>query len=144
VTQKAAEPVMSLREVPDPQKVALEERKDEVLRQLAYCESGGSGPSERPIYGGRGTFHGRFQFTLSTLRSYVIKRDGMALSYAEAKEWAHDYERAGSVARYMIFDLEEHWHWPLCSRKLGIAAEVRAIKLSEETLTAARTTMAAK
>jgi hypothetical protein len=28
----------------------------------------------------------------------------------------------------MIFDLEEPWHWPLCSRKIGMPAQVAAVK----------------
>src|SRR5262249_61136953 len=32
----------------------VEERKDEMMRQLAHCESGGYGPSRRPVYRGPG------------------------------------------------------------------------------------------
>ena len=28
----------------------------------------------------------------------------------------------------MLYDLQEHWHWPLCTRKLGIAAQVTQLK----------------
>src|SRR5260370_9921990 len=48
----------------------IEERKDEMIRQLAHCETGGSGPSERPIYGGRGAFVGRPQFSVPTVGSH--------------------------------------------------------------------------
>lgn len=106
----------------------IEERKDEMIRQLAHCESGGSGPSDRPIYGGRGAFVGRLQFTISTLISYQLKRDGTQLTRQEALDLAHDYDRAASLAKYMIFELEEPWHWPLCSRKIALHNEMANIK----------------
>ena len=107
---------------------AIEERKDEVIRQLAICESGGYGPSDRPIYGGRGAYLGRLQFATRTVMAYVQKRDGIALNPKEAAALAHDYDRAADLAKYMIFDLEEPWHWPLCARKVGVKAEMQAIK----------------
>lgn len=106
----------------------IDERKDEVIRQLAHCESGGWGPSERRIVGGRGAYHGRLQFTVQTVISYQMKRDGMRLSRAEAAELAHDYDRASALAKYMIFDLEEPHHWPLCGRKIGLRDQVAAVK----------------
>jgi len=107
---------------------AIEERKDEVIRQLAICESGGYGPSDRPIYGGRGAYLGRLQFATRTVMAYVQKRDGIALNPKDAAALAHDYDRAADLAKYMIFDLEEPWHWPLCAKKVGVQAEIQAIK----------------
>ena len=107
---------------------ALDERRDEVMKQLAICESGGYGPSDKPIYGGRGLYLGRFQFATRTVMAYVQKRDGTGINPKQAAELAHDYERASDLAKYMIFDLEEPWHWPLCSRKIGMPAQVAAIK----------------
>lgn len=106
----------------------IDERKDEMIRQLAHCESGGWGPSDRPIYGGSGAFVGRLQFTISTLVAYQKKRDGTQLSRQEALDFAHDYDRAASLAKYMIFELEEPWHWPLCSRKIALRNEMVNIK----------------
>jgi hypothetical protein len=31
----------------------------------------------------------------------------------------------------MIFDLEEPWHWPLCSRKIALRDEMANIKQME-------------
>lgn len=107
---------------------AIEERKDEVIRQLAICESGGYGPSDRPIYGGRGAYIGRLQFATRTVMIYIQKRDGIALNPKDAAALAHDYDRAADLAKYMIFDLEEPWHWPLCAKKVGVQAEMQAIK----------------
>jgi hypothetical protein len=106
----------------------VEERKDEMMRQLAHCETGGSGPSERPIYGGRGAYLGRMQFTVQTVMSYQLKRDGRQLTRQEAVELAHDYDRASSLAKFIIFDLEEPHHWPLCSRKIALRNEMANIK----------------
>jgi len=106
----------------------IDERKDEVIRQLAICESGGYGPSEKPIYGGRGLYLGRMQFATRTVIAYVQKRDGVQLTPRDAAALAQDYDRAADLAKYMIFDLEEPWHWPLCSKKLGVPQQVAAIK----------------
>lgn len=106
----------------------LDERKDEVIRQLATCESGGYGPSERPIYGGRGAYVGRLQFAPRTVMAYVKRRDGTELSYREASELALDYDRAAGLAKFIIFDLGETSHWPLCARKIGLAAQVQEIQ----------------
>src|SRR5947209_3084787 len=64
----------------------VEERKDEMMRQLAHCESGGFGPSERPIYGGRGAYLGRMQFSVQTVMSYQMRKDGTQLSRSEAAD----------------------------------------------------------
>jgi hypothetical protein len=107
---------------------AIDERKDEVVRQIAICESGGYGASDRPVYGGRGAYIGRLQFATRTVIIYVQKRDGVALNPKEAAELAHDYDRAADLAKYMIFDLEEPWHWPNCAKKANANAEIAAIK----------------
>src|SRR5579872_4721928 len=69
----------------------VDARKDAVMQQLAMCESGGVGDSDRPIYGGRGTYVGRFQFTIRTVINYVKEMDGRQLSSQEALSLAHDY-----------------------------------------------------
>jgi hypothetical protein len=113
---------------PDPHQMMIEGRKDEFLRKLAMCESGMSGPSERRIYGGRGIYHGPFQFTIRTLQGWALQMDGTALTIKEATDVAHDYDRAAVIAKYAIFELDSISHWPACNRKHGLATEVRAIK----------------
>ena len=116
---------------------AIDDRKEEIIRQLSHCESGGWGPSDRPIHGGRGAYLGRLQFTVQTVMSYQLKKDGTQLSRQEAAELAHDYDRAGALAKYMIFDLEEPHHWPLCARKIGLRSQIAAIKeLSNQAMAA--------
>jgi hypothetical protein len=107
---------------------AVEERKDEVLRRLAICESGGYGDSEKPIYGGRGSYAGRFQFATRTIINYVKDMDGRLLSSQEALSLAQDYRQAAELAKYVIFERGHYWNWPACSRKLGLAKEVADIK----------------
>jgi hypothetical protein len=128
--QAITDPNAAARAAAAEQERQYDDRKDEVMRQLAICESGGYGQSEKPIYGGRGLYLGRFQFATRTVMSYVQRRDGVALNPKQAAELAHDYDRARDLAKYMIFDLEEPWHWPLCSRKIGMPAQVAAIKQS--------------
>jgi hypothetical protein len=106
----------------------IEERKAELLRELAVCESGGSGDSGQPIYGGRGAFVGRFQFTPRTVINYVQQMDGRVLSFREATALAHDYQQAAELAKFVIFEKDGIWNWPFCNRKLGLAQQVAEIK----------------
>jgi hypothetical protein len=117
--------------VAEAKAAALNERKDEMLRELATCESGGHGDSDQPIYGGRGTFVGRFQFMPRTVISYVQQRDGRQLNFREATELAHDYDQAKELAKYMIFEQGRLNDWPACSRKLGLAEQVNDILSSQ-------------
>jgi hypothetical protein len=121
-------PVMSVAEA---KASAVEERKNEIMRELATCESGGHGESDHPIYGGRGAFVGRFQFMPRTVISYVQQRDGRVLSFQEAKELAHDYDKAKELAKYMIFEQGRINDWPLCSRKIGLANQVAEIQAAQ-------------
>jgi hypothetical protein len=121
-------PVMSVAEA---KAAALDERKNEVMRALATCESGGHGESDHPIYGGRGAFVGRFQFMPRTVMSYVQQRDGRVLNFREATELAHDYDQAKELAKYMIFEQGRINDWPLCSRKIGLANQVAEIQAAQ-------------
>jgi hypothetical protein len=127
VTSKPPE-VAAAAHVLTPREQEIEDRKEHLLQALATCESGAWGPSPTPIYGGRGAYHGRFQFSLRTFINYTRKRDGVELTTKEAGEYTQNYEKASSLAWYMIYDLQEPWHWPLCSRKLGIPGQVKLIK----------------
>ncbi len=113
---------------PTEQEMEFNDRKESLLQQLATCESGSWGPQPRPIHGGRGAYHGRFQFTLRTFMTYTRMRDGTVITSKEAAEYTQDYYKAANLAWYMIYDLNEPWHWPLCSRKLGIPAQLKTIR----------------
>ena len=118
--------------VAEAKAAAVENRKDEMLRDLATYESGGHGESDVPIYGGRGTFVGRFQFMPRTVMAYVQQRDGTMLSFQEAKDLAHDYDRAKELAKYMIFEQGRINDWPACARKLGLRQQVSEILLAAQ------------
>jgi hypothetical protein len=120
----------------------VEERKDDMLRELAVCESGGVGDSAQPIYGGRGAFVGRFQFTPRTVINYVQQMDGRSLSTKEAVALAHDYRKAAALAKFVIFEKDGIWNWPLCSRKLGLVQEVSEIKTLAAEMLATRSEVA--
>ena len=113
---------------PTEREKEFNDHKESLLQQLATCESGSWGPQPRPIYGGRGAYHGRFQFTVRTFMTYTRMRDGTAITSKEAAEYAQDYYKAANLAWYMIYDLNEPWHWPLCSRKLGIPNQLKTIR----------------
>jgi len=106
----------------------IEERKDAMLRDLATCESGGHGETDHPIYGGRGLYVGRFQFTVRTVITYVQQMDGRVLTPKEATALAHDYEQAATLAKFMIFERDRIGEWPLCARKLQLARQVAEIR----------------
>lgn len=105
----------------------VQARKDEVVQSLAVCESGSWGPHSTRISGGRGSYHGRFQYTPRTYITLQQRRDGTVLTTQEAIEAAQDYEKAAALTSWVMFDQGETWHWPLCNRKLGLAAKVREI-----------------
>lgn len=139
-TQNVVDPNASLREAQAERQRVYDERTDEVMVQLAMCESGGVGPADKKIYGARGLYHGRFQFATRTVMIYVQRRDGVGINAKDAAELAHDWERSKDLAKYMIFDLNEPWHWPLCSRKIGMPAQIAAIRQSfpDDTVMASR------
>jgi hypothetical protein len=121
-------PVLSVAEA---KAQATDQRKDEILRELATCESGGHGEADRPIYGFRGMFVGRFQFMPRTVMAYVQQRDGRSLSLREATDLAHDYDQAKELAKYMIFEQGRVNDWPACSRKIGLAQQVAEINAAQ-------------
>jgi hypothetical protein len=121
-------PILSIAEA---KAQATDQRKDEILRELATCESGGHGEADRPIYGFRGMFVGRFQFMPRTVVAYVQQRDGRSLSLREATDLAHDYDQAKELAKYMIFEQGRVNDWPACSRKIGLAQQVAEINAAQ-------------
>ena len=106
----------------------IDERKDEVLRQLAVCESGAHGDAAVPVIGGRGLYIGRFQFMPRTVITYVQQMDGRELNWGQATALAHDYNQAAALAKWIIFERDGLYNWPACSKKLGLAKEVAEIK----------------
>jgi hypothetical protein len=112
---------------PTEHELMVESRKTELIQSLAICESGSWGPHSNRITGGRGTYHGRFQYTPRTYITFQQRRDGTVLTVQEAIAAAQDYEKAASLTSWVIFEQGETWHWPLCNRKLGMTARVKEI-----------------
>jgi hypothetical protein len=106
----------------------VDERKDEVLRQLAVCESGAHGDAAVPVIGARGLYIGRFQFMPRTVITYVQQMDGRELNWKQATDLAHDYTQAAALAKWVIFERDGLYNWPACSKKLGLAKQVAEIK----------------
>lgn len=121
-TQTAAAPMG-----PTEHELFVQSRKDEVVQSLAVCESGSWGPHSNRIVGGRGAYHGRFQYTARTYITFQQRRDGTVLTTQEAIEAAQDYEKAAALTSWVMFEQGETWHWPLCNRKLGLANRVREV-----------------
>ena len=112
---------------PTEHEALIDQRKTEVLQSLAICESGSWGPHAQRITGGRGAYHGRFQYTPRTYITFQQRRDGTVLTTQEAIEAAQDYEKAAALTSWIMFNQGETWHWPLCNRKLGLAARVKEV-----------------
>lgn len=112
---------------PTEHEIFVKARKDEVVQSLAICESGSWGPHSNRITGGRGAYHGRFQYTARTYITFQQRRDGTVLTTQEAIAAAQDYEKAAALTEWVMFDQGETWHWPLCNRKLGLTAKVKEI-----------------
>ena len=113
----------------DPHQLAIDERKEDLVRRIAVCESGDHGDTDARIYGGRrGVYVGRFQFTRTTVVNYVRIMDGRSITPDEAAEIAHDYTKAAALAKFIVFELDGLRNWPACAHKLGLAREVIEIK----------------
>jgi hypothetical protein len=102
---------------------AVEHRKDVVIARLGICESGASAHPDRSGY------LGLFQFSTRTVINYVRERDGRTLTIAEAQALARNEGQAAELAKYVIFERNGHGNWPACSRKLGLARQVKAIRV---------------
>ncbi|HEY2876434.1 MAG TPA: hypothetical protein VGJ56_31245 [Reyranella sp.] len=101
----------------------VEHRKDVVVARLGLCESGTSAHPDRSGY------LGPYQFATQTVIAYVRERDGRTLTVAQAQALARDEGQAAELAKYVIFERNGHRNWPACSRKLGLARQVGAIRV---------------
>ena len=116
-------PVPAAAEELDTWTPVVEYRKDVVVARLGVCESGSSAHPDRSGY------IGPYQFSTGTVIAYVRERDGRTLTVAEAQALARDDARAAELAKYVIFERNGHGNWPACSRKLGLARQVSAIRV---------------
>ncbi len=116
-------PVSAAAEEIDTWTPVVEHRKDVVVARLGICESGASAHPDRSGY------IGPYQFSTRTVIAYVRERDGRTLTVAEAQALARDEGQAAELAKYVIFERNGHGNWPACSRKLGLAHQVKAIRV---------------
>jgi hypothetical protein len=73
--------------------------------------------------------YGPLQWKTKTVKYFAEARDGSKLTSLEAKFLALDTDRAATLASHAIFETEGGvFHWQNCATKLGLAAEVAAIK----------------
>jgi hypothetical protein len=68
------------------------------------------------------------QFSIHTVIGYQLRKDGRRFSLQEAVKLAHDYDRSAELAKYIIFDLEEPWHWPHCAKKISLRSEITTVR----------------
>ena len=101
----------------------VEHRKDVLVARLGVCESGTSAHPDRSGY------IGPYQFSTRTVIAYVRERDGRTLTVAQAQALARDEGQAAELVKYVIFERNGAAHWPACSRKLGLARQVQAIRV---------------
>ncbi|MFI5029315.1 MAG: hypothetical protein ACHQPH_01290 [Reyranellales bacterium] len=116
-------PTLAAAEDIDTWTPVVEHRKDVVVARLGVCESGTSAHPDRSGY------LGPFQFATRTVISYVRERDGRTLTVAEAQALARNDAQAAELAKYVIFERNGQHNWPACSRKLGLAHQVKAIRV---------------
>ena len=116
-------PVPAAAEEIDTWTPVVEHRKDVLIARLGACESGASAHPDRSGY------IGPYQFSTGTVIAYVRERDGRTLTVAQAQALARDNAQAAELAKYVIFERNGASHWPACSRKLGLAHQVKAIRV---------------
>jgi hypothetical protein len=105
--------------------VAVEDLKDDVVRRLAECESGGS--ARRGAL--NGAVVGHLQFETRTVIAYIKEIEGRIIDAREARRIALDTDKAAVLAKQIIFDRDGTRHWHNCARKLGLYQEVRTIRM---------------
>ena len=105
--------------------VTVEGLKDDAVRRLAECESGGS--ARRGAL--NGALVGHLQFETRTVIAYIREIEGRIIDAREARQIALDTDKAATLAKQIIFDRDGTRHWHNCARKLGLYQEVRTIQM---------------
>jgi hypothetical protein len=110
--------------------VTVEALKEDVIRRLAECESGGSAHRGALIIAtaNGGALVGQLQFQTRTVIVYIKEIEGRSIDAREARQIALDTDRAAILAKQIIFERDGTRHWHNCARKLGLYQEVRTIQ----------------
>ena len=109
----------------------IAELENEVLADLAHCETGGIEEPEAQItYDTNGKMSiGVFQWQRESIIDYHVRVKGMeAMTKKEATMLAMDVDESTSLTREVMFTVENGWtHWRNCSNKNNIAQRVTLI-----------------
>lgn len=109
----------------------IQEMKDAVLDDLAYCESRTSNHINWDDYGegkNRASF-GMYQFKVGTVQHYWKILEGEEITDADAVLLALDTERAREFAERIIFDIQGGiFNWENCSKQHNLVGKVELIK----------------
>jgi hypothetical protein len=120
-----------------PQKI--EALKADVVARLSQCESAGIKDADAlvtfdPDHSGKARnipSFGRMQFKVPTVIQYAKQLPGVTLTDKEAVLLALDGEQAQWLASEIIFKDDGLGNWLNCANKLGLRADVNAIKKLE-------------
>ena len=109
----------------------IAELKHDLVRRLSEdCEAKGSVEPESLITfdtGGQASV-GYLQFYRPTIQFYIKQRDDREITKKEATEIAMDWEKASSLAEYIIFEVGAGPdEWTTCFKKLGLKSETDII-----------------
>jgi len=106
-------------------------RKADVVARLAACESAGHSEDDGIIIfdtNNRASI-GRLQFQKATVIHYMKRLYGQDITAKEAVLIALDTEKAKALATDIIFTTDnDATDWLNCSNKLGLGADIKAIK----------------
>lgn len=131
-----ADEVTLVKGQPDRLAEKVRELKDEVLNDLARCESGGRDNESGIIVWDTNNKPsiGKFQFQVATVQHYVEKRDGKKISGREAILLALDETEARKLAEWVIFDSGKGSanDWVICTRNYHLQEKQNIIKKLEK------------
>lgn len=106
-------------------------KQDEILQQLAQCETGGvAEPDGSIILDDNGKISiGRYQWQIESVQFYAEKLYGIKLSRSEAIALAIDNERSTELTRQVLFSEPNGYrNWLNCSQKHNLKEQINLIK----------------
>jgi hypothetical protein len=101
-----------------------------VIVRLSKCETNGRLEPDNVIIIDKNNEAsiGALQFQLKTVVHYAKLIEGRSIDTKEALEIALDRERASRLAKKIIFERDGISNWHICSQKLELPPEVKAIQ----------------
>lgn len=128
---------------PDSLNAKIQSLKDELLDELAECESPGDTENTLPIIednNSRGTLArrevpsiGEYRFKIGTVMLYWKQWKGETLTAVQASLIALDHTKSRELASYVIFETENGLdNWYNCTVRLGLEEKLKTIRFLEE------------